>query len=1466
MPDLDLTDISAARAEVGSLRDQLRVARLSLTQAATRRDDAMARGNTAAADAAAAEADSLGESLRSGLSGIRDASAEVRRLSDALLSASSPEDAVSSLTGRHPVLLLPVRVETRFFDNAQTLKVRIFPDQVHVTAHDPALTADEVDGLTWYWTHRWLAPDAETDEGRALAEEAWQGLTARFSPGRAAFVVRTYPPENLGTGDAMPTWGEVPLRSGEWSTAARAGLLPDRWCVLGFRSTGEAKHTEIFRAWGSAVPDSLSAGPTPDPEAPTEPGGMPTDPDLLWLHDVAEAERLGMLVTVQQADLAAGMLLADGVDRLVVLGVDWTQDPEQAASAVETHLAAHADEGRLAFVPQGAPTNSTGRTRSGFSTDIAVAQKVLAPHSAPSPHEDAAGRLTAAVLGVPATRLSAVAGADLREQAWQGSLLDATWSATGGYYLTEMLDPAAVDPAIESSMRHHVAANLRASGPMPTLRVGAQPYGLLPVVPRGRFEPDVRRRAQDDVQRVTSALRELVEPLVSSVPRLAQVRRREDVDDVILALLLRTPVPWSFTFRKLIGPVERRAVSINWDLKAAFQRDVTAALLSALECFDSIRLTELTHDDLDHPLNVPLVLKPEPTPADPQQQGTGYLGEMRALLTEPNGVDILDARKDSVALLEAFIACAAVNENRKVGKRVVADAASQLELSEQFTSYVARVADRVPYTLRVEPVSAAPAVAGSSVTVPTTPREFGQTVIPALTGEQTISQHVAIAFRDRITLPGLLDSPEDPMHRLERMRTALESLQQAPADQLEWAFRGVLDLYSTRLDAWITSLATARLSEHREADGAGLHVGGWCVVEDLHPDGGPGAESLGFVHVPSLAQSASVAVLRAARESHRDAQGRVFDLDLTSRRVRQALRILEGVGSGQRLAALLGYRVERGLQERDLLLAQWILPLRQQCPLRSARPDSPEVVEPVEVVAARDVVDGLALLDRWEADRNGLLAAAGIPAGAARDGVAAVIDDVAGLADAVSDVLLSEAVHQATTGNLERSGAALAAHDRQDPPPDPEFVRTPRAGAVVTHRVGVWLPRDVTEPAEGWPTDLRSLAEPRLDHWLGSVLGDPSRWTVGARLVSAPAAGPDGDVPAGAQPTFTDLPDIDLAALGLSPLSVVLAARRPGSGQPNELESRLAAHYARTPEVLGAATTDDRLELAAAGLAGLTDLAAWAAEVVGAAPLAPEHLSSSTDVRAGVAGPAATVEVDEAVTRATAVAVGVETAVTATEEALAAYVASPDAGAEAALLDDLLRLVEVEGPEALPSGRESSLAEHTTALVARVRARLAAAAAVPAPHHRSSSPGTSLLLAWPRTRPSSRRGRWCVCCSATANPSCRCCVPPTRSPLRPLCPDAIGCWPVTATQSSPGCTEARWCDLSSMPWLPCWSMPKPTAWMSQTSWNSFRLPTRPISRGSRCPTGTRDRRPTEPSASSCTPCLPWSLRPEGPAS
>ena len=57
-----------------------------------------------------------------------------------------------------PIALLPVRLETRFFpqpDGGAELRVRVYPDKIHIDAHEPGLIDQE---LTWgkhFWEQTW---------------------------------------------------------------------------------------------------------------------------------------------------------------------------------------------------------------------------------------------------------------------------------------------------------------------------------------------------------------------------------------------------------------------------------------------------------------------------------------------------------------------------------------------------------------------------------------------------------------------------------------------------------------------------------------------------------------------------------------------------------------------------------------------------------------------------------------------------------------------------------------------------------------------------------------------------------------------------------------------------------------------------------------------------------------------------------------------------------------------------------------------------------------------------------------------------------------------------------------------------------------------------------------------------------------------------------------------------------------
>src|SRR6185295_17940498 len=199
-----------------------------------------------------------------------------------------------------------------------------------------------------------------------------------------------------------------------------------------------------------------------------------------------------------------------------------------------------------------------------------------------------------------------------------------------------------------------------------------------------------------------------------------------------------------------------------------------------------------------------------------------------------------------------------------------------------------------------------------------------------------------------------------------------------------------------RLDAWVTSVATKRLAAMHVDGPVGQYVGGYGWVENLKPipaasvkpilsppPGEPGplqtpAQDSGFIHAPSMTHAATAALLRNAHLGPTGVPSATgpFAIELSSRRVREASRLLDGVRQGQPLGALLGYRVERLLHETFVdngrSMDRFIKPLRRVAPLVARA--SAETTAPVDTIAANKVVDGLVLKRRWKEERSTVVA------------------------------------------------------------------------------------------------------------------------------------------------------------------------------------------------------------------------------------------------------------------------------------------------------------------------------------------------------------------------------------------------------------------------------------------------------------------------------------------------------------
>ncbi len=465
---------------------------------------------------------------------------------------------------RVPLVLLPVRLETRFFpqaDGASELRVRVYPDKIHNDSHEPELTADE---LTWgkhFWEQMWRAAGNEERE-----KAAWRQLADRLDPQRAAWVARTLKPLNphdrpedpIDTDEALPKPVRFPspeLKDESWTRAPHSYVLPNFWTVLGYKD-GRL----VVNVKGGPIADPLATGPNPSPTANVDQSGI--DEDMKWMVDFAAAEAKGMGIRVKLSQAGA----AAGFDFLLVVGVK--DSPDKSAQLLTDLFNAHHYTDGLGFIRQGTPSNNTQDAPSGFSSsDPGHEASYLAELKEPTDKRAGTnGDLLTQALGLKTDPVFAhVPNAAKTEQLDARQMNTALWQATWGYFLLQMLGSSAIggeSPLSELDIawvRNHFIEYVRAGGPLPAIRVGKIPYAVLPVTSLTNWKARVDQGDEFNRDKVLHDLlinlREIWRRNIQSVPRLGRTDEVDGngLDKDLPEVLSMDALSSSYSIRQLLG-------------------------------------------------------------------------------------------------------------------------------------------------------------------------------------------------------------------------------------------------------------------------------------------------------------------------------------------------------------------------------------------------------------------------------------------------------------------------------------------------------------------------------------------------------------------------------------------------------------------------------------------------------------------------------------------------------------------------------------------------------------------------------------------------------------------------------------------------------------------------------------------------------------------------------------------------
>lgn len=1072
------------------------------------------------------------------------------------------EEDIERLLATSPIVLFPVRLETRF--DGGVLKVRVFPDEIFLDTHEVALTEEERGAAKSYYE--------ELNE-KNNERELWRDLVARFGAQRSAYILRQMLPV-FGDPGPTSTWSasssicggtifggndedlffpDVQLRSSSWTRPGEA-ILPDRWMVLTYR--GSSKRYTL----GEPIIEPLAL--TPDPKllsqdslsevSPTTRGGYKVDDNVRWTVDFQRALLVGMGIEVPLED-DDGVV---GFDRVIVVGVKTSMEAVETSRLIEKLLDAHHYTRGLSILRQGSPTNNTeeqstpyppkdnaGQLSFGVERQRAPIDREFSHHCLPS---DTDGYALATLLGVPSGVMANVERAYEHEIAQSRLMNRVLWPGTLGYFMRHLMDSPIINgepiftPEQIEQARGYFESYVLGRGPAPAFRIGSTPYGVLPIASLAHWQArdfsgvdffDGQMRAIENALHMP--LRRLLEFWLEGVGKVPRVEPGSAKPDVQLAHVLssypsarevwvRSGKSFTFTLHEYL--VQGWLADDLWE--------------------DLMRQSRLTFGRLGFESWRPAL-------------GTTLWSSEAFLSTSP----LVHPERSEIAPLPV---------NFIFG---IAGASAQA-LNEETHANVPPEPSLLYRMLRHSTLA-----------------EYSR-IAELQTGTTWTDLGIFGMFSAPTIIPSVYElDAEDALKPLAAAHlTALSSLAFLPTAELERLFTETLDVTSRRLDTWITALAYRRVQVMRRAQEfahlapKGDFLGGYGWLTDVRPVSRDTAtlpdgrqvevqtDNGGFIHTPSMSHAAAAAVLRNGHLSFKSEDPTAYAIDLSSRRVREGREMFEAVRNGQPVGALFGYQLERGLHEEHpevTGLDDLRFTLRARFPL-VANKSGHDGDEPAESIAARNVLDGERLL---RAHLNGELDYENDPELPSPDSdqqraLLAELDKLERRYDAAADLLTAESVFQLVRGNIDAALPTMANVTDGKQPPDSILSKSARGGIGISHRVALIFPSSFTLTLPGtWPPPTpRAAAEPVFDAWLGQLVGDPAGLRASVRYVDANGQ----TIPAGTVGAPLDSVTVQLDELGLRPIDLlalaeVVAESRRGSMLDRRIITVALADPARAP-------------------------------------------------------------------------------------------------------------------------------------------------------------------------------------------------------------------------------------------------------------------------------------------------------------
>ena len=503
----------------------------------------------------------------------------------------------------------------------------------------------------------------------------------------------------------------------------------------------------------------------------------PTAPISRGGHRSPRPQRVGLA-----AEIDLGAAVPDDIDAVFVVGTGGG-DPGPL-------LAAQADSGRLGVVGPGSSTSTVDGEAAVSMGDVDTWRQ-LVPVGPRAQAGTAA--VSAALTGTSAIR--GVVGGEADHTPLNRALVGVLWPALWGHSLANVWGTG----TRADELGVWAADNLVPEGPLPSMRITDQPYGLLPATSLHRW-----RTASGDPS-IEAQLVPLVRQLVETWAAAAERQSGQPSD--ALGDLVRNPMATRYAWRWMMPTTLAHAVSFRFD-QAVPARELRAWWSG--RAGEAPRLDpaaaparQLVEVGWQHSVDVPL--------ADPVDAELGP--GLKRLASAP------------VADLLAAGPTGASAASPPWGRSVLTELARH-----SLVTTAASVARRTAGQQRniVEPV-------GVDVRTPTQTETWALRMQPTDVGQRT-----------------------DPTVRVRRnVISGLQTLAEHGVHDIDRGLRAALDTATNRLDPWATGIAWRRMKD-MAASPRTLGVYGW--VDAPRPRSSDGDHR--FVLAPSTEQATVAAVIR----------------------------------------------------------------------------------------------------------------------------------------------------------------------------------------------------------------------------------------------------------------------------------------------------------------------------------------------------------------------------------------------------------------------------------------------------------------------------------------------------------------------------------------------------------------------------------------------------------------------------